>query len=352
MSNTGWSVAITSGAPAATIKSFLAAAASGRPNTGAETKCCTFSSWARASRSASPTLIVLMETWVALGGSTSRMPSLAKTTASTAASSASMVMTASPPAACPGVSAFTAPALTSGSVLAAVRLCTVRTCGASSRLAAMALPIRPSPTKPSSIALPPSSITVFRPEGSGLDQVAGLELVVRFGLRTSAVLTLRPIGRVTANLILQVREIDKLVGLASQFVGHHRGVRGEGRDDAHAVALELQGLDQRAKIAVAREQDKVIEMFGEQHGIDRKLDIHIAFDLLTSRGVDELLGRLRHHGVAVVIEPIDQWPDRGIFLILGERGVVERAHELTFRAKHRQEAFVIDIEGKRLGGRI
>src|SRR5680860_1254004 len=40
MSNTGWSVAITSGAPAATIKSFLAAAASGRPNTGAETKCC------------------------------------------------------------------------------------------------------------------------------------------------------------------------------------------------------------------------------------------------------------------------------------------------------------------------
>src|SRR3954466_12078289 len=38
----------------------------------------------------------------------------------------------------------------------------------------------------------------------------------------------------------------------------------------------------------------------------------------TAAGVDEFLGRLGNDGVAVVIEPVDQRPDRGIFLILDD----------------------------------
>jgi hypothetical protein len=65
----------------------------------------------------------------------------------------------------------------------------------------------------------------------------------------------------------------------------------------------------------------------------------------------ELLGGLGHHGVAVVVEPIDQGPDRRIFLVLDKGGIIERAYQGAFRGEELLQAFVIDVETKRPCGR-
>src|SRR5262249_38956135 len=69
-------------------------------------------------------------------------------------------------------------------------------------------------------------------------------------------------------------------------------------------------------------------------------------------GVRELLGRLRHHRIAVVVEPIHQWTDRGKLLVLCDRRIVHRPDELTFGSEESEEALVVDIEAKPLGGRV
>ena len=53
------------------------------------------------------------------------------------------------------------------------------------------------------------------------------------------------------------------------------------------------------------------EQFCSDRG-DRKLDVHVAFDLAPSGLIDELLGRLGDDSVAVVVQPVDQRPDRRI----------------------------------------
>ena len=55
--------------------------------------------------------------------------------------------------------------------------------------------------------------------------------------------------------------------------------------------------------------DNLIDVFGEFHGIDRELDIHVALHLAATAGVDEFLGRFGDDGIAVVIKPIDQRTD-------------------------------------------
>ncbi|MGY4339214.1 hypothetical protein ACVWW3_004120 [Bradyrhizobium sp. LM2.9] len=45
---------------------------------------------------------------------------------------------------------------------------------------------------------------------------------------------------------------------------------------------------------------------GELQGLDREFDVHVALDRALSGRVDELLRGLRHDGVAVVVEPIEQ----------------------------------------------
>ena len=44
------------------------------------------------------------------------------------------------------------------------------------------------------------------------------------------------LGRIAADLALQLDDVDEDVGLAAQFVGHHRRLRGDGRDHGHAHA--------------------------------------------------------------------------------------------------------------------
>ena len=104
------------------MKSLAAAAASGRPKTGAATKRCRAFACAVASRSDSATLIVLMEMWIAPSRSARIMPSSPNTTASTLASSASIVMTASPPQASRTRVAARAPCSTRGRARLGVRL--------------------------------------------------------------------------------------------------------------------------------------------------------------------------------------------------------------------------------------
>jgi hypothetical protein len=69
------------------MKSLPAAAASGLPKTGAATYNWLAVRCASASRSDNATLIVLIETWIALFGRANRMPPLRNTTSSTARSS-------------------------------------------------------------------------------------------------------------------------------------------------------------------------------------------------------------------------------------------------------------------------
>src|SRR5260370_988153 len=49
--------------------------------------------------------------------------------------------------------------------------------------------------------------------------------------------------------------------------------------------------------------------------IELAIDIHVALDAAASHRVGEFLGRLGDHGIAIIIEPIDERSDRRIFLI-------------------------------------
>ena len=159
-------------------------------------------------------------------------------------------------------------------------------------------------------------------------------------------------GRIAADLGLQLDDVDELVGLATQLIGDHRRLRRGGRDHADAHPAALHRLDQRAEIAVAREQHHVVDVAGEFHGVDGELDIHVAFDLAAAGLVDELFGRFSHDRVAVVVEPVDQRPDRGKFLILDNGGVIERPQQIAARLKLAQKPLVIDVKAERLRGGI
>ena len=80
--------------------------------------------------------------------------------------------------------------------------------------------------------------------------------------------------------------------------------------------------------------------------------LHIPFHLAAAVGVYELLGRLGDDGVAVVVKPVDEWTARRIFLILDHRRVMESAKQRPAALKFREKALVVDVEAKRLGGRI
>ena len=162
----------------------------------------------------------------------------------------------------------------------------------------------------------------------------------------------RALGRVAADLRLQLDDVEEDVGLAAQLVGDHRRLGRDGGDHRDAHAAPLHRLDQRAEIAVAGEQHHVVDRAGDLHGIDRKLDVHVALDLAPAGLVDEFLGRLGDDAVAVVVEPVDQRPDRGIFLILDHGGVIEGAQQIAARVKLAQEPLVVDVETERLGGGV
>ena len=111
---------------------------------------------------------------------------------------------------------------------------------------------------------------------------------------------------VTADLGLQLGNVEEHVGLASQLVRDHRRLGRHRRSDGDAHAAPLHRLDQRAEIAVPGKQHHVVDVRGDLHGVDRELDIHVAFDLAAAGLIDEFFGRLGDDRIAVVIEPVDQ----------------------------------------------
>src|SRR5260370_30079064 len=61
----------------------------------------------------------------------------------------------------------------------------------------------------------------------------------------------RTLGRIAADLGLQLDDVDELVGLAAQLVGDHRRLCRGGGDHADARPASLHRLDQWAEIPVA-----------------------------------------------------------------------------------------------------
>ena len=111
-------------------------------------------------------------------------------------------------------------------------------------------------------------------------------------------------------------------------------------------------LHQRAEVAVAGEQHDVVDVGRHLHRVDRELDVHVALDLAPAGGVGELLRGLGDHGEAVVVQPVDQRPDRRIFLGLEQRRVVEGPQELAPPHELGAEELVVDIEAQGAGGGI
>src|SRR5262249_54238191 len=69
----------------------------------------------------------------------------------------------------------------------------------------------------------------------------------------------RALGRIAAKLRLQLNEIGEHVGLTPQLVGDHRRLARDRRDHGDANATALHGLDQRTEIAVAGEQNHLVD---------------------------------------------------------------------------------------------
>ena len=68
--------------------------------------------------------------------------------------------------------------------------------------------------------------------------------------------------------------------------------------------------------------------------------------------IDIFLGRLGHHREAVVMQPVDEGPDRGIFVILQQGCVIEGAQQLATAHEFLPQELVVDIEAEGFRCRI
>lgn len=164
--------------------------------------------------------------------------------------------------------------------------------------------------------------------------------------------TARGITRWSADHVLELIELDEVVGLAAKFISDHRRLTADGRNDRDSHPLTLQGIHQRSKVTVAREEHDMVNVRRDLQGVDREFDIHVAFDFAPAHGIGKLFGRLGHHGEAVVVQPVDERFDRRIFVILQEGGVVECAQQLAAPHELLAQEFVVDVEPERLGSRV
>src|SRR5258708_7147748 len=89
-------------------------------------------------------------------------------------------------------------------------------------------------------------------------------------------------------------------------------------------------------------------MLGELHRFHGKLNIYAAPYFAAAGRVEVLLRCLHNNRIAVIIEPIDQRPDRDFLVIFNDNGVVERAHDRATALKLLEKALVVDFEAKGL----
>jgi len=117
----------------------------------------------------------------------------------------------------------------------------------------------------------------------------------------------------------------------------------------HADAATLHGLDQGTEVAVAGEQNDLVDVLGKLHRINHELDVHIALHLAAAAGVHVFLGQVGDNAVIVILEPIEVRPRHRIFEIL-DRRVIERPQQRATALKHPEQAVVVDVEAERLRG--
>jgi len=86
--------------------------------------------------------------------------------------------------------------------------------------------------------------------------------------RARRLLPSRGVGRsgIAAELGIQLHQVGEDVGLAPQFVGDQRRLTRNRRNDGYPDATTLQRLDQGAEIAVAGEQNHLLDLIGEIFG--------------------------------------------------------------------------------------
>src|SRR5581483_4457115 len=120
----------------------------------------------------------------------------------------------------------------------------------------MALPMLPRPTKPSRIARSSVTLTDRTARSSRFDQVFLLELIGRTRLLTPAFEALGAFRRIAPDLLLEVGEVDKLIGLTAKLATNPPMV-----------------ADERAEIAVAGEQHDMVEIVRQLHRVDGELDV-------------------------------------------------------------------------------
>src|SRR3546814_4165337 len=86
----------------------------------------------------------------------------------------------------------------------------------------------------------------------------------------------------------------------------------------------------------------MVEAVDHLHHVDRQLDVHVALDPTPTLGIGKLLCRLRHQAVAIVVEPVDQRPDRRVLLVFQQGGIVEGSDQMRLAAEQLQQSLVID----------
>ena len=145
----------------------------------------------------------------------------------------------------------------------------------------------------------------------------------------------------------QIFQVVELVDLSSEVVGDHRrrGFQRADRGDAHSLLLD--NLHKPAKIAVARQQDDVIDRRCDAHHVDGEFHVHVAFQFAAPVHVGVFFGGLGDHAVAVVIQPVDQGTQRReLFfgVLFKNRRVVVGANQTTASAEKGEQLAVVDFE--------
>src|SRR6266404_2067101 len=136
----------------------------------------------------------------------------------------------------------------------------------------------------------------------------------------------KPARLFAADLRHQLHQINKDVCLATEFVCGARWLACHCGRHANADALALHSLHKGAKVAVARKQHYLVDLFVKFHCIHREFDAHVALEPATALAIVELFGWFCNHSEALVVEPIEQRSEWGGFL-LDHYGVIERAHQ-------------------------
>ncbi len=96
----------------------------------------------------------------------------------------------------------------------------------------------------------------------------------------------------------------------------------------------------------------MVGVLGHGQHVDGDLDVHVAAEAAAPGGVGVFLGRLGHHLEAVVVEPVDQRPDRRILLILDQGGIVIGPHQHAALAELVEQLLVVYVERKAPCGRV